>query len=1244
MTEGLAQPLEAAHEYGKLVFLDKDGERAQQYPINKNLVVLGRDKACDIVITRREVSRHHAQLAVDDAGAVWLSSLGREPVSVNGKPATEAVELFTGDQIEIFLEGRVKILCFEAEDATIKINKGGPTPRKPLGDASQNTGALVPAAAAVKPSPASASRGRRTPAKRAAGTAGPAPPPPAPPLPPRGSLLPGYKPAGAASKIPKLPPLPKPADLRNGLKKGAAEEPDHQAGQAATKTEAPQKMAVPSAPGTFLPSANELLALRAGLRKTGAAPPLEASESAVAPPAADGRDATAKKRKSVRFNIPAKEPRSPEGVPTDATVALDFGSPSSPDVIINVNADSTAAFSAWAMGSSGLSGNGRRSLGDTLTGGLPSILEEAPEDCAASPPPAMQVTPSREITPMLCRRSGRTSSITCSSPDSVGRKRRSCSGSRNGTPASKGAAPINADPEMAAAAAEEAALDASLAAAEAAAAGTGHILEGDTVATLAAAAAQLQAAAEEAVKEGTPCADQQLPAGEAVKGTPSAGAPRMERLDSPATPWVPQIGVEAAAIAAALAASRSATPASAPGSPAAARATPGRRGRSSASSRKSRMSLAALAAPPEDSPSAKASAADVTEVLTQQFSAAKTGTKAPINTPVDVTGMPSFAALDMEGAQALEAQLAEATALAVRLQQTNQELSARLQMLEQRAVAVQAPSIENETQAMDTDNPALDAAAPMEEENAPMTPVTSAAPAVVAGSALGSASVAGGRHSIAGAMAQLPFEGLSQALSQGSLEWVDGLILPGGSQEAAAAGAGTPAHVPAPAEATAAPPTDVLAQGQDAVAPTEQVAEMSLTSEDLTAEQAPVQDVQPAATPHEAPSADVDGARAEEPVTDEVAALPKAAEAKEGSSKTSEEAAVKAAEAEAEEEEEEDTCHVCGEADEGDVLLLCDGCDNACHLGCARPMLRRVPKNDWFCSECKVARGAASRAAKRKAQTAEAKADAEEPQKPSKNPRRSEPEQGAAAGDAKDAGTDDRSLAPEEAPARSGRSTRRSLVAVQPAQEAVPRPARGRRTSLAVAADNNPRKETQASIVVPEAEAPGSAVTQARTTRRRASLAQTPATMQLAEAAAAPRTAASTRGARRKSVSPALDAAPMQEATALRSLGPAKRMTLASVEASLGPALGSLGVIEEADEEMGSDADEGESAPAAVPKKAPAPARAARGRKALEDKTNQEAPQPPARRIRAAAAGPASKQPRAAASPPKTRRSTRSRC
>ena len=60
-----------------------------------------RDKNCDIVIPRREVSRQHARLAVDASGAVWLSSLGKEPVCVNGQPADDAVELYSGDQIEV---------------------------------------------------------------------------------------------------------------------------------------------------------------------------------------------------------------------------------------------------------------------------------------------------------------------------------------------------------------------------------------------------------------------------------------------------------------------------------------------------------------------------------------------------------------------------------------------------------------------------------------------------------------------------------------------------------------------------------------------------------------------------------------------------------------------------------------------------------------------------------------------------------------------------------------------------------------------------------------------------------------------------------------------------------------------------------------------------------------------------------------------------------------------------------------
>lgn len=56
-------------------------------------------------------------------------------------------------------------------------------------------------------------------------------------------------------------------------------------------------------------------------------------------------------------------------------------------------------------------------------------------------------------------------------------------------------------------------------------------------------------------------------------------------------------------------------------------------------------------------------------------------------------------------------------------------------------------------------------------------------------------------------------------------------------------------------------------------------------------------------------------------------------------------------------------CTVCGTSQEGDVLLLCDACDAACHLACARPRLQAVPSGDWFCGECSAA-GAAEEEAK----------------------------------------------------------------------------------------------------------------------------------------------------------------------------------------------------------------------------------------------------------------------------------------
>ena len=35
-----------------------------------------------------------------------------------------------------------------------------------------------------------------------------------------------------------------------------------------------------------------------------------------------------------------------------------------------------------------------------------------------------------------------------------------------------------------------------------------------------------------------------------------------------------------------------------------------------------------------------------------------------------------------------------------------------------------------------------------------------------------------------------------------------------------------------------------------------------------------------------------------------------------------------------------------------ELLLLCDGCDEAYHTHCLRPQLDNIPDGDWFCVQC----------------------------------------------------------------------------------------------------------------------------------------------------------------------------------------------------------------------------------------------------------------------------------------------------
>lgn len=57
--------------------------------------------------------------------------------------------------------------------------------------------------------------------------------------------------------------------------------------------------------------------------------------------------------------------------------------------------------------------------------------------------------------------------------------------------------------------------------------------------------------------------------------------------------------------------------------------------------------------------------------------------------------------------------------------------------------------------------------------------------------------------------------------------------------------------------------------------------------------------------------------------------------------------------------EEEERCLVCDSTEQGESMILCDGCENAKHTFCCSPKLERVPEGDWYCGECPASKVAA---------------------------------------------------------------------------------------------------------------------------------------------------------------------------------------------------------------------------------------------------------------------------------------------
>lgn len=102
-----------------------EGElEGQRWVIEKDRMIIGRGTDCDIVIPKRQVSRHHAQVERDDKGYLLRDLGSKNGTYVNSQPVgDEPHRLRDEDEIQIAL--CVK-MGFVGADATLPLELTGP--------------------------------------------------------------------------------------------------------------------------------------------------------------------------------------------------------------------------------------------------------------------------------------------------------------------------------------------------------------------------------------------------------------------------------------------------------------------------------------------------------------------------------------------------------------------------------------------------------------------------------------------------------------------------------------------------------------------------------------------------------------------------------------------------------------------------------------------------------------------------------------------------------------------------------------------------------------------------------------------------------------------------------------------------------------------------------------------------------------------------------------------------------------
>lgn len=95
----------------------------KRWVIDRDTFTIGRASDCDIVLSDRQVSRHHAQVKQDEDGYLLRDLGSKNGTYVNGEELREPYRLKDGDEIQIALYVK---LGFVGADATLPLELTGP--------------------------------------------------------------------------------------------------------------------------------------------------------------------------------------------------------------------------------------------------------------------------------------------------------------------------------------------------------------------------------------------------------------------------------------------------------------------------------------------------------------------------------------------------------------------------------------------------------------------------------------------------------------------------------------------------------------------------------------------------------------------------------------------------------------------------------------------------------------------------------------------------------------------------------------------------------------------------------------------------------------------------------------------------------------------------------------------------------------------------------------------------------------